>query len=444
MLQPNTIPDNEPILRVGIVLPEDNKNTLSMVLPGQPAYQITSGSQTRDQYQLHELTFTRDGDKIRLGDSEAATSWRIAPAETFVIGPEKGILVREVIAGRGFHWQKPVEVFLPGALEVQIHEGYLTLTNELPLEEYLMCVATSEMGAACPAALIESQTIAARSWMLANIEQKHVHMGMDVCNDDCCQRYQGTGNLSVHAMAGARNSCGQVVLYDQKICDARYSKSCGGMMETFDTIWGGKNLPYLQNRPDAESGLTTVIPDLTNEPNVREWIDSVPQAFCSSHLVPEASIKKYLGSVDEEGTYFRWEFTYTQAEFCDLLNNKRGLDAHEIIALRPVSRGGSGRLHKLEIIYSDASGQRKSHLIPTEYEIRQALHKGFLYSSCLYSNTDPQDSKGPETIILKGGGWGHGVGFCQIGALGMSLNGYTAAQIVAHYYPGSKLVKIYS
>jgi SpoIID/LytB domain protein len=359
------------------------------------------------------------------------------------MGSKIGAKVKRVVAGRGFHWEKPIDVYLPGSIEIRQHDGHLILINVLPLEEYLMCVATSEMGAACPPALIESQTITARSWILANIEQKHVSMKMDVCNDDCCQRYQGTGNLTGQSIRGAENTAGQVLLYNSKICDARYSKSCGGMMETFRTIWTGTDLDYLRNIADAPEGFKHPLLPLSTEEKVKQWIEEIPETFCSSKIVNENTLKKYLGSVDEEGKYFRWRIDYNQKQLCDLLNEKLNISAIAILGFRPINRGGSGRLIRIEISYRNKEGENKTFVIDSDYKIRQTFHKGFLFSSCFYIASENPKGEIPQNFIIKGGGWGHGVGYCQIGALGMALKGYTTEEILSHYYPGSQLKKIY-
>jgi stage II sporulation protein D len=280
MLQPNIIPDKEPLLRVGIVLPADKFNLVEIEISQSMDYRFISDENDGQFLQTGSYVFEQSGDKIVINGEVSGLSWRIEPKEQYYIVAKQGIKVKNVIAGRGFHWEKPIDVFLPGSIEIRLFDNFLILINELPLEEYLMCVATSEMGADCPPALIESQTIAARSWMLANIEQKHVAMSMDVCNDDCCQRYQGSGNLTAQSAAGASQTSGKVLVYKDKICDARYSKSCGGIMETFHTIWPGSNLDYLQNIPDAPDGFTHPAFPLLNEENVKEWIDSIPETFC--------------------------------------------------------------------------------------------------------------------------------------------------------------------
>jgi len=425
MLIPNTIPEKEPLLRVGIVLPEDQFNLIEIEISQPIDYRFISDENDGQFLQAGSQLFEHSGDKIVLNGAKSALFWNIEPKEQYNIGPKQGIKVKNVVAGRGFHWEKPIDVFLPGSIEIRLFNNFLILINELPMEEYLMCVATSEMGAKCPPALIESQTIAARSWMLANIEQKHVAMDMDVCNDDCCQRYQGSGNLTIQSTAGARQTSGKVLVYEDKICDARYSKSCGGMMETFHTIWPGDDLNYLQNIPDAPVGFTHYALPLSNEDNVKHRIDSTPETFCSSLVIQESTLQKYLGTVDEKSTYFRWQFKYSQGELCQLLNQKLNLSATKISGFKTIQRGGSGRLSKMKIIFQNNNEKEETYLLESEYQIRQTFHKGFLYSSCFYIIEGTDQEGYPEDFILKGAGWGHGVGYCQIGALGMALKGYT-------------------
>ncbi|MBK7096084.1 MAG: SpoIID/LytB domain-containing protein [Saprospiraceae bacterium] len=170
------------------------------------------------------------------------------------------IIVKDVIAGRGFHWAKKIDVKLAYRLIISVVNSNILLINELPLEEYLACVATSEMSSECPDTYIEAQSIVARSWMLANVEQKHVALGFDVCNDDCCQRFQGVNNLTEHSRKAARATRGKVLMYNNKIVDARYSKSCGGVMERFENLWENDPKDYMLNIPDAPGN---IIVDLT-------------------------------------------------------------------------------------------------------------------------------------------------------------------------------------
>lgn len=403
MLKPGIIPNKEPLIRVGVVLPEDRKEKISLELP--------SGEKK----------------EISIEDVSGIIRFESKEKDSFFI-------LHDVTAGRGFHWNKFIEVRLPHAVEVYIKEDFLVVVNELPLETYLSCVATSEMSGDCPPAFIEAQTIVARSWMLANIEQKHVQLGFDVCNDDCCQRYQGLNNITDSSIAGSRNTHGKVLIYGDSICDARYSKSCGGIMESFENLWEGPPLPYMQNITDGPEAIET---DLSREPDFYNWVNSEPATWCSPHYIPEKELKKYLGNVDEAGNYFRWKEEISQEELCDNLNNKLELGVKRVISIDPLKRAGSGRLLELRLSYIDKKGEEKELIIYKDYEIRRLLHKKFLYSSAIAIETTPLGFR------LKGAGWGHGAGLCQIGAIGMSLHGKSAEEIVFHYYPGSELKKIY-
>lgn len=448
MLTPDSIPDKEPVINVGIVLPEDDYQNVVVQTPDAPSYTLFSGSDSIPLGSNQTLLFSllentlaihMNGEMISAGDTAEIR----CDSENPELHPGQGLIVENVIAGRGFHWKKYITVHLPGDIRIVKHGNSLILINLLPLEQYVMCVATSEMGAACPSTLIEAQTITARSWILANVEQKHRHLDMDVCNDDCCQRYQGSTYLSAQSVKGALNTFGQVLMHKNTICDARYSKSCGGMMERFETIWEGPGHDYLQSIPDADNALTEWIGLLQEEDTFRKWINSVPEAFCSSRTVPENSLKKYLGSVDEEGKYFRWTIQQTQESLTRVINTHLNVQASKIIDLKPVSRGGSGRINRLEIEYLDRSDKRCSATLESEFAIRQSLHEKFLYSSAFFVEKEPDVPHLPEIFIFHGAGWGHGVGLCQIGALGMAINEYPTAEIVEHYYPGSILKKIY-
>jgi SpoIID/LytB domain protein len=443
MLKENHIPNKEPSLCVGIILPQDETKKIQVHLFGNSVYSLSSNTVQKHDLKNKTLLFDKNQDSIHLDSFGDSNSWAITQRSEDPAKPKSGLLVKNIKAGRGFHWQKRIDVYLPGNIEIACAEGNLILVNELPLEQYLMCVATSEMSAKCPLALIEAQTIVARSWMLANVEQKHIHLGMDVCNDDCCQRYQGTAHLSDFSIQGTCNTTGQVLMYQNKICDARYSKSCGGIMETFPTIWCGLHQDYLQAIPDASGDFKHDCYPLNSEETVKNWINDIPNSFCSSISVPENSLTQYLGDVDEQGHYFRWQISLRQKEILDLLNRQLNLKANVILDLIPLTRGGSGRIIELKILFTDKENQKAEVIVERDFEIRRILHKGFLYSSCIYIEKKAYDSGIPAEFTIHGAGWGHGVGLCQIGALGMSLQDYGVAEILSHYYPGSHLVKIY-
>lgn len=451
MLDPNVIPSEEPFLDVGIILPEDQYEQFEMEIPQLPLYCYRAA--TGDFVSLDggaQLHFKLKNRAIKLElngkDLGTQSTWIVKPTDNrYQIGYRTGILMKQVPAGRGFHWYKRIEIFLPGSILVKIIDNTLVVVNRVPLEQYLMCVATSEMSAECPPALIESQTIVARSWMLANVEMKHRQFGMDVCNDDCCQRYQGTTYLSDESRRGALHTYGQVLIHRNQICDTRYFKNCGGKTEAYKYVFGeGKvEVPYLKPVIDAPPGFQHEALPLETEAQVRHWVEDQPATFCSPRTVTKKELVKYLGSVDEVGEYFRWSFRYPQKEFTALLNLKQDLQAAAILAIYPIQRGQSGRLVKVRIDYRDRSGRERSLVVEDQYVIRQTFHELFLYSSAFVVDVEGEEEKVPTAFVLKGAGWGHGVGLCQVGALGMALRGYSADEIVHHYYPIAELRKIY-
>lgn len=440
MLQPNTIPNKEPNIRVGIILPEDKQKKVSINIPIKNSYKIEiDGKNVVIEKEEININIKENRLDCEIGKDKYENCDQIKFKKLI---DEAYVVVKPVIAGRVFHWKKQIEVKLPDTVELIVSNGNLLLVNELPLEDYLMCVATSEMGSKCPTALIKAQTVVARSWMLANVEKKHIDLGIDVCNDDCCQRYQGINNLTMHSIQGAKNTRGKVIIYDGKICDARYSKSCGGIMERFENLWEGEPLPYMQNKSDMpkESSINV---DLTKEENATDWVFLNPKTFCSPHTIDEKELKKYLGNVDEEGNYFRWKEEITQTELTKNLNEKLNIKVKNVLKITPIKRAGSGRLLKLEIEYTDVNDKIKKEIIYKDYNVRLVLHPKFLFSSAIVIKSEKDNNDLPIKFIYYGAGWGHGAGMCQIGALGMSLNGYKTEDILMHYYPGSEYVKIY-
>ncbi|MFA6618700.1 MAG: SpoIID/LytB domain-containing protein [Candidatus Neomarinimicrobiota bacterium] len=440
MLEPNVIPNQEPNIRVGIVLPHDDQKKISTFLSDMCDYELAVDTLTFSTCEVSNILFRIKGNYICF-EIDGKSYEKVKKVVFTPISKNAHITLDPVVSGREFHWRKYISVRVPGTIEITAIDNNLVVVNELPLEEYLMCVATSEMGAACPTALIEAQTVVARSWMLANVEQKHVQLGFDVCNDDCCQRYQGLNNVTETSRLGAKSTRGMVILSDDKICDARYSKSCGGKMEVFENLWENTPLSYMQALPDMPEG--NEVPDLTIEENAHKWILSDPkEAFCSSTTVPENELKKYIGACDDEGEYFRWTVEIKNDTLSANLRDKLNLDVKEVLDLQTRKRGESARLLKLGIIYKDFDDKVKEIEIDKDYNARLVLHPNFLFSSAVVIEKIGCGEV-PKRFIYKGAGWGHGAGMCQIGALGMSLKGYSTEEILAHYYPGSEYKKIY-
>jgi len=270
-------------MRIGIILKEDKKKSVSFTLP------------VDNEFELHlenkKIIKLKSGMEYKIisGNNLNFAGVTITPPinfgnkiiikplkRYFNIYPNVGIKINNIVTGRKFHWQKEITQYLMGALEIRNHNDCLTLINEIPLEEYLMSVATSEMNSKCPTALLESQTIAARSWILARTEKKHEEDGFDACNDDCCQRYHGTGQLTETSVKAVLNTEGMVLIYEDKICDARYSKSCGGYMEKYENVWNGDPVPYLTSGVDG-AGKTKYC--LCNEKDFTNWLKIAPTTF---------------------------------------------------------------------------------------------------------------------------------------------------------------------
>ncbi|MGD9899031.1 MAG: SpoIID/LytB domain-containing protein [Calditrichaceae bacterium] len=448
MLTPDLIPSTEPIINVGIILPEDDFTSVVIKTPANKAYLVKLYERSIPIPPEEEIYFHLEKGLIhfRLQGKEYKFE-----KEVFIFSAKKetelktgdGIRIKNIVAGRGFHWNKYIDVFLSGSLKIRPYKDRLILINELRLEEYLMCVATSEMGASCPSALIESQTIAARSWLLANIEQKHRNLDMDVCNDDCCQRYQGTGQLTNQSVEGVKNTVGQILMFDDYICDARYSKSCGGVTESFESIWRGEAVPYLTSIIDAETKPADLEGPLTDDHFFQKWVENKPETFCSSLTTPENELGEFLGTVDESGQYFRWNITIPQDEMTSVINRFNPISAKYIMSIKPLKRGYSGRITRLIINYLDQNRQKKALILDSEYLIRQSLYRKFLYSSAFIVTAIEGQTGIPVSFSLQGAGWGHGVGLCQIGALGMALTNHSTEEILSHYYPGALIKRIY-
>ena len=304
-----------------------------------------------------------------------------------------------------------------------------------------MCVATSEMSGNCPLALLEAQTIVARSWILAAAEKKHKELDLDACNDDCCQRYQGIANINQESIKATKNTRGIILVHDGEVCDTRYSKSCGGISENNENVWNTDPKPYLISVVDSRFSEHN---DVTSENGFRQWVKRKTFSFCGPEFIPESELTKFLGSVDVKGQYFRWKISYNNEEITDLINSKTKKIFRNIRSLVPLKRGQSGRITELKIVGEADDGSADSILIESEYEIRRVLHHEFLYSSAFTVETNSNDENGENRFTLRGAGWGHGVGLCQIGALGMALDGRKTDEILFHYYHSSEIRKTYA
>ena len=415
MLIKGSIPTKEPLVSIGLILPVDKQKSVNIKTVNNLDYEVKSlenyilvNGEKSNQFYLEELT----------GDF----SYNINP----------------VTAGRGFHWQKQIDISIKGSIKIRNVDGYLFLINEIGIENYLMSVATSEMSGECPEALLEAQTIAARSWLIASEEQKHMDLEIDACNDDCCQRYQGIKNISAKAKSAVFTTRGKFVIYNNKICDTRYSKSCGGITENNENVWDDNPKRYLRGVFDGCGN----IPDFSDEEQLNRWIFEPQDCYCNNEYVSKSELKRFLGSVDEDGDYFRWEITYSNEQLTKIINKKLNESFDSIESLIPIKRGVSGRIMSLAI--TGKKDQKKYQtLVDSEYDIRNTLHPEFLYSSAFVINANSSVQGRAENVTLSGAGWGHGAGLCQIGALGMAIIGNSSEKILKHYFSSIEIKKLY-
>lgn len=377
--------------------------------------------------------------------------------------PENEFTLRNVTIGVNFHWERQENQSFKGQLKLIVENGCITPVNIIGVEDYLMSVISSEMSATASLELLKAHAVISRSWLLAQIEKNKAieqsaspysactetpeelvkwydredHVNFDVCADDHCQRYQGTTRQTTATVAEAvKATSGQVLYSDEKLCDARFSKSCGGVYEEFENCWEPVHHSYLSARRDSEH--ENDFPDLTIEENAREWILSRPDAFCNT--ADPRVLSQVLNGYDQETTdFYRWTVNYSQDELSRLVAERSGTDYGKILDLEPLTRGTSGRISRLKI-----TGTKLTRIIGKELEIRRTLSKSHLYSSAFVVEKGAADADGiPASFTLKGAGWGHGVGLCQIGAAVMGDKGYSYEKILLHYFPGAELRKLY-
>lgn len=436
----------EPKIKVGIMSAAEVK----FILDGDfhVSDNTVSGSQVA----------TTDGKSI-IWNNKEYTELFFEPAND-----EVSFWLEDVTIGVNFHWERKENQRFKGALKLIVENGKITPINILGVEDYLLSVISSEMSATASLELLKAHAVISRSWLLAQIDKnkrivdageqysavektsddemikwydREDHINFDVCADDHCQRYQGITRASTPQVAKAIEATrGQVLMDGENLCDARFSKCCGGVYEEFENCWEPIHYDYLAARRDGEN--ETDFPDLTIEENAREWILTRPEAHCNTS---DAEIlSQVLNNYDQETTdFYRWEVTYTQEEISKLVKERSGMDYGNIVDLMPIARGTSGRLYKLKIV-----GTNKTLTIGKELEIRRTLSPSHLYSSAFVVEKGENDANGlPSTFTLKGAGWGHGVGLCQIGAAVMGAKGYDYKEILLHYFVDADIKELY-
>jgi stage II sporulation protein D len=441
-----------PVLHVGILRADRIRFRLEgrfsmkgAIVPEGPAEAVA----VEDRIEL-----LQDGKKVASGKELL-----ISPAD-----PGKGrIMIMDVVIGIGFHWERKEDQLFTGALKLMYLDGKVSAINLVPLEDYLVSVISSEMSGDNVPALLRAHAIVSRSWLLAQIKQqgspaanqdtvpgpdeqegeyirwydRGEHRDFHVCSDDHCQRYQGiTRALHPRVKKAVRDTAGEVLEFEGRICDARFSKCCGGVTERFESCWEPVAHPYLrrvEDRPESAGRF----PDLRVEGHAVRFIKGSPEVFCNTKDkdLPGQVLNDYDRS---SADFFRWRVEYSQEELAGLIRERSGIDFGGIRDLVPVERGESGRLVRMKIV-----GTHRTLVVGKELEIRRWMSRTHLYSSAFTVEKTGPAKELPQKFILYGAGWGHGVGLCQIGAAVMASRGYSHTRILKHYYKGAEIVKRY-
>lgn len=436
----------KPYINVGIVAGKE----ISFTLNGK--YLTQEGEVITGQLKVSAM----GNGKISL-DTKKIESIELTPEDN-----NCSFTLHNVTIGISYHWERQEEQTFTGKLKLITDGENVIAINILPVEDYLVSVISSEMSATSSLEFLKSHAVISRSWLLAQIEnrdRKNVHKSLqqnfttdenciirwydredhklfDVCADDHCQRYQGITKASNPSVAKAvKETEGMVLMYGNEICDARFSKCCGGVSETFDTCWEDKDYPYLQ--PVIDNSENNDIPDLSIEENAEKWIRTTPAAFCNTH--DEKVLKQILNNYDQETTdFYRWKVKYSQKEISELIHRKTSIEFGDIKDLIPMQRGKSGRISRLKIV-----GTLRTVTIGKELEIRRALSESHLFSSAFVIDKTEVAGSVPSEFTITGAGWGHGVGLCQIGAAMMGEKGYSYDKILLHYYRNAEIKKVY-
>ncbi|MCQ2203633.1 MAG: SpoIID/LytB domain-containing protein [Bacteroidales bacterium] len=447
--------NQEPLISVGVM----SGVTISFTLNGSFNVDGTSVSG------LHS---------VRLVDGLVEYEGRRFECLDFIPSDGATFSLHDVTIGINFHWQRNETQTFSGSLSIIVDGDKLWAVNRLPIEDYLFCVIASEMSATSSLELLKAHAITSRSWLIAQLQRKNDqsrielrtgeelvkwydrddHHLFDVCADDHCQRYQGLTRVmqsdsstkilhrAPKCAALVRQAIdetrGMLLISRQpgqapgglgEVCDARFSKCCGGVTELYETCWDSTPHRYLQSFPDFTHRPGGLPVDLSIEDNAKAWIESNPDSFCNTQ---DATIlRQVLNSYDQEtADFYRWKVEYTTEQLSELVARRTGIDFGRITDLVPLTRGRSGRISRLQII-----GDKCSYIIGKELEIRRSLSESHLYSSAFMVH------KTTDGFILHGSGWGHGVGLCQIGAAVMSHRGFGFKAILLHYFRAAVIEK---
>ncbi len=437
----------EPVIKVGLV--EEKQNIVGrfdgeFILPG--------GERMSGEFEAR-----MDGSAVVLRAQDGREMRR---EEISCRSTGASFVMRNMVIGIHFHWERAEDETFRGDLRLVCDGAGIMAVNEIGVEEYLKSVISSEMSAGSPMELLKAHAMTSRSWLVAMLERqkskekkegglrrttqtddelirwydREDHARFDVCADDHCQRYQGvTKIMSRTAREAVEETRGKFLTSGGEICDARYYKACGGTTDVFASAWENQTVSYLQSISDAPRPFAPI----KTEREAARWLKSEPEAYCNTK--DGKILRQILPSFDRETTdFFRWRVEYKREELETILNEKSGFNFGTLMDIVPVQRGPSGRIIRLKIV-----GSQKTLIVGKELEIRRWLSKSHLYSSAFIVETERDPEGIPLKITLIGGGWGHGVGLCQIGAAVMATKGKKAEEIVQHYFRSAELKKLY-
>ena len=437
--------NNEPKIKVALL---QNQSEAHIAFNGR--FSLPDGRAIEGQ-------FTVRVDKGLVGLIDSSGTERFRQKEILIsAGEGTSFTVFDIKIGIDFHWQRNQKQSFRGNLFLSaVSDSTFNLINEISLEDYMESVISSEMSAQAPLEFLKAQAITARSWLVAMLAKKKTarsnpalkneneivvwqdvndHTGFDVCADDHCQRYQGiTRIISENVHTAITDTRGRFLVYAGEICDARYYKSCGGQTEVFSTAWENKSPEYLKSVTDNIGQH----PPVQSEAQAKEWLFGRPQAYCNTQ--DKDLLSRILPDFDQETPdFYRWQIRYSRQDLEKIIRRKSGINFGTLQNMIPLERGPSGRISRLRI-----EGSRKTMIVGKELEIRRWLSESHLLSSAfIVSKTNAADGS-VESFTLTGGGWGHGVGLCQIGAAVMASEGFKAEEILAHYFTGAKVQKLY-
>ncbi len=443
--------NGEPLINVGIICEKQIEFELYGDFTSYGMKHTFSGRFTAECVN-DKIICKRASDRIEVSDEIT-----FEPGEAGL----ESFLIKNVTVGNKFHWNRKENERFTGSLKLIKNEDKVAAINIIPIEAYLTSVISSEMSAKSPVEALKAHAIISRSWLLSQIrktkknkesyrnefnsETEHIkwydreeHKLFDVCSDDHCQRYYGISKIFTGvANQAIEETRGIVLMHGDEICDARYSKSCGGISESYENVWEPVSHNYLKPVVDYKFEPENFVLDLTEEKNAVRWIRNTPPSFCNT--TDRMILSQILVDFDQATKdFFRWKVEYSQNEISKIIFTKSGIDFGQIVDLIPVERGASGRLIKLKI-----KGTKKSLTIGKELEIRKFLSETHLYSSAIVIEKAGEENGIPKKFIIYGAGWGHGVGLCQIGAAVMASKGYLFDEILLHYFTDVKLKKIY-